>query len=133
MRTDRKRRSWRPWVCSMEARKVRSASCVIGRTRMVTSLGIRAMGDGQKKPSPRKIFFRGDGFFCPSPIALIPSEVTIRVRPMTQEAERTFLASMEHTHGRQLRRFLSVRMRGAAADVPDLIQEIFLRLLRIKD
>jgi RNA polymerase sigma factor (sigma-70 family) len=52
---------------------------------------------------------------------------------MTQETKRAFLASMEHTHGRQLRRFLSARMRGAAADVPDLIQEIFLRLLRIKD
>lgn len=40
---------------------------------------------------------------------------------------------MEQAHGRQLRRFLSVRLRNAAADVPDLVQEVFLRLLRIKD
>lgn len=52
---------------------------------------------------------------------------------MTQDTKRVFLTSIEQTHGRQLRRFLSSRMRGAAADVPDLIQEIFLRLLRIKD
>lgn len=40
---------------------------------------------------------------------------------------------MEHAHGRKLRRFLSMRLRNAAADVPDLVQEVFLRLLRIKD
>lgn len=40
---------------------------------------------------------------------------------------------MEKTHGRALRRFLAVRMRHATADVPDLVQEVFLRLLRIAD
>ena len=40
---------------------------------------------------------------------------------------------MEQTHGRALRRFLAQRMRRAAADVPDLVQEVFLRLLRIPD
>src|SRR5687767_10362448 len=43
------------------------------------------------------------------------------------------MAAMEHNHGRELYRFLSVRMRNAAADVPDLVQEVFLRLLRIDD
>lgn len=52
---------------------------------------------------------------------------------MTQETKRAFLTDMEQTHGRQLRRFLSARMRGAAADVADLTQEIFLRLLRIEN
>jgi len=42
------------------------------------------------------------------------------------------MTAIEKSHGRQLRRFLTARMRQAA-DVPDLIQEIFLRLLRIKD
>jgi RNA polymerase sigma-70 factor (ECF subfamily) len=32
-----------------------------------------------------------------------------------------------------LRRFLSIRLRDASPDVPDVFQEIFLRLLRIKD
>jgi len=40
---------------------------------------------------------------------------------------------MEKDHGRQLRRFLAVRMRNAASDVPDLVQEVFLRLVRIKE
>jgi DNA-directed RNA polymerase specialized sigma24 family protein len=52
---------------------------------------------------------------------------------VTQETKRAFLTDMEQTHGRQLRRFLSARMRGAAADVADLTQEIFLRLLRIEN
>src|SRR5262245_37751023 len=40
---------------------------------------------------------------------------------------------MEQTHGRALRRFLASRMRNARADVPDLVQEVYLRLLRIPD
>jgi RNA polymerase sigma factor (sigma-70 family) len=49
------------------------------------------------------------------------------------DTRHTFVAAIEKSHGRKLRRFLSARMRNAAADVPDLVQEIFLRLLRIKD
>lgn len=37
---------------------------------------------------------------------------------------------MEQAHGRRLRRFFSARMRNSA-DVPDLVQEVFLRMLRI--
>lgn len=40
---------------------------------------------------------------------------------------------MEKAHGRALRRFLAVRMRKSAVDVPDLVQEVFIRLLRIDD
>jgi RNA polymerase sigma-70 factor (ECF subfamily) len=40
---------------------------------------------------------------------------------------------MERNHGSRLRRYLSARMRNAAADVPDLMQEVFLRLLRLED
>jgi RNA polymerase sigma factor (sigma-70 family) len=47
--------------------------------------------------------------------------------------KQRFVATIEQAHGRQLRRFLASRLRGASADVPDLIQEIYLRLLRIKD
>jgi RNA polymerase sigma-70 factor (ECF subfamily) len=38
---------------------------------------------------------------------------------------------MEKAHGRALRRYVARRLRHAAADVPDLCQEVFLRLLRI--
>jgi RNA polymerase sigma-70 factor (ECF subfamily) len=50
---------------------------------------------------------------------------------LTSEAKNLFLAAIEKTHGRQLRRYLAARMRNAA-DVPDLVQEVFLRLLRIE-
>jgi RNA polymerase sigma-70 factor (ECF subfamily) len=40
---------------------------------------------------------------------------------------------MEENHGRELRRFLAARMRHASADVSDLVQEVYLRLLRIPD
>lgn len=51
---------------------------------------------------------------------------------MTIEAKQAFVTAIEKTHGRGLRRFLSARMRNAS-DVPDLVQEVFLRLLRIED
>jgi len=44
-----------------------------------------------------------------------------------------FLTAIERAHGHELRRFLASRLGKRSADIPDLIQEIFLRLLRIKD
>jgi RNA polymerase sigma-70 factor (ECF subfamily) len=52
---------------------------------------------------------------------------------MSQGSQDRFVTAIQKSHGRNLRRFLAARMRNAAADVPDLMQEIFLRLLRIKD
>ena len=46
---------------------------------------------------------------------------------------RRFVTAVEREHGRALRRFLSSRLRHATVDVADLFQEIFLRLLRVKD
>lgn len=51
---------------------------------------------------------------------------------MPPASKQQFLTAVEKTHSRQLRRFLLARMRHAA-DVPDLVQEIYLRLLRLKD
>lgn len=44
-----------------------------------------------------------------------------------------FVATVERAYGQALRRFLSRRLRYASSDLPDVFQEIFLRLLRIKD
>lgn len=52
---------------------------------------------------------------------------------MTTPSSRAFVTDIEQAHGRELRRFLASRLRNASADVPDLVQEIFLRLLRLKD
>jgi RNA polymerase sigma factor (sigma-70 family) len=53
--------------------------------------------------------------------------------PVTPEPKIAFLSALERDHGRQLRRYLARRMRNAASDLPDLVQEIFLRLLRVPD
>lgn len=52
---------------------------------------------------------------------------------MASEAKHAFLASVQQSYGQRLRRFVSARLRNAAADTPDLVQEIYLRLLRIDD
>jgi RNA polymerase sigma factor (sigma-70 family) len=45
---------------------------------------------------------------------------------------RAFVERLELQHGQRLRQFFARRLRGAAADaVPDLVQETFLRLLRV--
>lgn len=48
-----------------------------------------------------------------------------------QQDKRAFVADIEQQHGQRLRRFLASRLRHRAADAPDLVQEVFLRLLRV--
>ena len=43
------------------------------------------------------------------------------------------MTAVERAYGAGLRRFLSIRLRRDSSDVPDIFQEIFVRLLRIKD
>ena len=50
---------------------------------------------------------------------------------MEQGDKQAFVADIERQHGQRLRRFLASRLRHRLADVPDLVQEVFLRLLRI--
>jgi RNA polymerase sigma factor (sigma-70 family) len=52
---------------------------------------------------------------------------------LRSETKHAFLTSVERSYGQQLRRFVSARLRNAAADAPDLTQEVYLRLLRIDD
>lgn len=49
---------------------------------------------------------------------------------MPIEKARAFVTDIATQHGRKLRRYLAARLRNAA-DVPDLVQEVFLRLMRI--
>jgi RNA polymerase sigma factor (sigma-70 family) len=46
------------------------------------------------------------------------------------EPKRDFVADVAAKHGQRLRRYLSARLRNAA-DVSDLVQEVFLRLMRV--
>lgn len=50
---------------------------------------------------------------------------------MTTETKRAFVTALAKSHGQKLRRYLAVRLRNAAADLPDLMQEVYLRLLRL--
>ena len=50
---------------------------------------------------------------------------------LEQRDKQAFVANVEKQHGQRLRRFLASRLRHRLADVPDLVQEVFLRLLRI--
>lgn len=50
-----------------------------------------------------------------------------------QQSPFAFVAAVERLYGAGLRRFLSRKLRNAAADAPDLFQEIFVRLLQAKD
>jgi DNA-directed RNA polymerase specialized sigma24 family protein len=45
--------------------------------------------------------------------------------------QRQFVTDIATQHGRKLRRYLAARLRNAA-DVHDLVQEVFLRLLRVQ-
>jgi len=46
--------------------------------------------------------------------------------------KHAFVAELARNHGQRLRRFLASRLRTAEQDVPDLVQEVFLRLLRVQ-
>jgi RNA polymerase sigma factor (sigma-70 family) len=43
---------------------------------------------------------------------------------------QTLVADLIVTHGQQLRRYLLARVRNAA-DVPDIVQEVYLRMMRV--
>jgi RNA polymerase sigma factor (sigma-70 family) len=46
------------------------------------------------------------------------------------DARKSFVAALATRYGQRLRRFLATRARNAS-DVPDLAQEVFLRLMRV--
>jgi RNA polymerase sigma factor (sigma-70 family) len=49
------------------------------------------------------------------------------------DKRRAFLTAIAGQHEGKLRRFLESRLRNAVADVPDLMQEVYLRLMRVPD
>lgn len=52
--------------------------------------------------------------------------------PTSADDRRAFLDVVAAQHGQRLRRFLLARVRNAA-DASDLVQEVYLRLLRVPD
>lgn len=50
---------------------------------------------------------------------------------MTADDRQAFLSAIVRDHGQKLRRYLASRLRSTTADVSDLVQEVYLRLLRM--
>jgi RNA polymerase sigma factor (sigma-70 family) len=50
---------------------------------------------------------------------------------LTAEDNQAFVNEILQEHGQRLRSFLARRLQRAAADLPDLVQEVYLRLLRV--
>lgn len=51
---------------------------------------------------------------------------------MSADKAQVLVATLVNSHGTQLRSYLSRRVRNSA-DVPDLVQEVYLRMLRVPD
>lgn len=51
---------------------------------------------------------------------------------MPPDTSPVLVAALARSHGTRLRRFFSARVRNPS-DIPDLVQEVFLRMLRIPD
>jgi RNA polymerase sigma factor (sigma-70 family) len=52
---------------------------------------------------------------------------------LSTDAKHAFVTAMERSHGRRIHRFLSQRLAHGRSEAPDLVQEVFLRLLRVED
>lgn len=51
---------------------------------------------------------------------------------MTPDDRQAFVADIARKHGQRLRQFLATKLRRAEQDIPDLVQEIYLRLMRVR-
>lgn len=51
---------------------------------------------------------------------------------MSTQDPQTFVADVARQHGQRLRQFLARKLRHAEQDIPDLMQEIYLRLMRVQ-
>jgi RNA polymerase sigma factor (sigma-70 family) len=68
--------------------------------------------------------------FFPNPLYAIWRFSIRRCSTLANSSNSRFVASIALQYGRGLRRFLTVHLRNAD-DVPDLAQEVYLRLLRV--
>ncbi len=50
---------------------------------------------------------------------------------MPSDDKQAFIAALVRSHGARLRRFLELKLRSDSPDVPDLVHDVYLRLLRM--
>jgi RNA polymerase sigma-70 factor (ECF subfamily) len=51
---------------------------------------------------------------------------------MADVDKQAFVADVARKHGARLRQFLASKLRHAQQDIPDLVQEVYLRLMRVQ-
>lgn len=51
---------------------------------------------------------------------------------MPQDDKQAFVADVARKHGARLRQFLASKLRNTQQDLPDLVQEVYLRLMRVQ-
>jgi RNA polymerase sigma factor (sigma-70 family) len=61
---------------------------------------------------------------------MVPSGFGIATVPT--DDKQAFVAELSRKHGAHLRRFLARKLYAAEQDIPDLMQEIFLRIMRVR-
>lgn len=84
-----------------------------------------------RRPDAKKYPAGGNHFRCRALLDLQGVPILDPVREnMSAEAARALIAGLVASHGVKLRRFLLLRVRNAA-DVPDILQEVYLRMLRV--
>lgn len=51
---------------------------------------------------------------------------------MPADYKYAFVSGLAASHGERLRRFLATRLQRSRQDIPDLVQEVYMRLLRVE-
>lgn len=90
-----------------------------------------AVGPGQQIQSDSAFRTSGYPLFLPD-YPTVEHETALGTRRLTLEDKHAFIAAVAAQHGQRLRRYLLARVRSAA-DASDLVQEVYLRLLRVPD
>lgn len=70
------------------------------------------------------------GYLSPPPYSSIYTRPPPDSLPLPLQDHQTLVAGLVESHGAQLRRYLLSRVRNAA-DVPDIVQEVYLRMMRV--
>src|SRR3979409_100008 len=68
--------------------------------------------------------------YTPDPPHILRKTRFLDRAPVPNEQKDPLVSELAARHGVALHRFLASRLRTALAEVPDLVQEVFLRLLR---
>ena len=90
----------------------------------------RSRTSGQRAACGREYFGTCRVTGCEPATLYLDSNRSTLESPLGFEDNQSLVAGLVESHGQQLRRYLLLRVRNAA-DVPDIVQEVFLRMMRV--